>query len=394
MFVALYTLVRVIFYLPVKYLTEERIVADANEHSHFMESVRAIQTLKLFEKESEREAQWQNKFAESLNKHIKIRSWEFSFDGVNRILFGLENILVIYFAAVAVTESLLTVGMLFAFISYKSRFTGSMDNLILKAIEFRMLDIHFDRLADVVFHPKDNLVEKSLTSTKAKNQQLCGQLEIKDLGFSYNAGQEKLLKNISLEISAGDVIAITGQSGCGKTTLMKCMMGLLNKGHGSILFDDTPLEEITDFRKQIAAVMQDDQLLSGSILDNIGCFESKIDQERVFEAARMANVFDDIAKMPMQFNTFVGEMGISLSGGQKQRILLARALYKQPRILFMDEATCHLDTQNESHINSILASLKITRILIAHRPETIRHANRVFQLADGELNDITQQYKR
>ena len=160
------------------------------------------------------------------------------------------------------------------------------------------------------------------------------------------------------------------------------MLGLLLPSDGEVLVDGMPLQQLglANYRRQIAAVMQDDQLLSGSIRDNIVFFEEQPDMARVLECAQMAAVHQDIEQMPMGYNSLIGDMGSALSGGQKQRILLARALYRQPRILFMDEATSHLDTKTESYVSNAIKNLNITRIVIAHRPETIASVDRVIEL--------------
>lgn len=175
-------------------------------------------------------------------------------------------------------------------------------------------------------------------------------------------------------------MAIVGPSGCGKTTLLKCLMGLIEPTEGEVLVDSKPLKHQPHYRSQIASVMQEDQLISGDIADNIACFEPKIDMTKVQHCAQMAQIHEEILKMPMQYNTLVGDMGTSLSGGQKQRIVLARALYREPRILFMDEATSHLDVTNESLINERIKALNITRVLVAHRPETVDSAGRKIKI--------------
>lgn len=320
-----------------------------------------------------------------MNKGISIRRWQIGFDSANKLLFGFENILIIFFAATAVMDNLMTVGMLYAFISYKSRFISAMDSLIAKWIEFRMLDLHFNRLADMVLTGKDQGLENHPAITHLLVQ---GQLSLNNLSFTYSGADTPLFSQLNLHIEAGDTVAIVGPSGGGKTTLLKCMMGLLNPSAGQVLIDGKPLAQVAGFRQQIAAVMQDDQLLSGSIADNIACFDAKPDLQRVVQCAYQACIHDDIIKMAMQYNTLVGDMGASLSGGEKQRILLARALYRQPRVLFMDEATSHLDTQRESIVNQHIQQLKITRIIVAHRPETIQSAQRVLALENGKLTQI------
>ena len=196
-----------------------------------------------------------------------------------------------------------------------------------------------------------------------------------------------VLKGIDLEIRRGESVAIVGASGGGKTTLVKLMLGLLAPTDGKVLAGGIDIRKlgIDRYRKLVGTVMQDDQLFAGSIADNISFFDPAADPASIERHARMASVHDDIAAMPMGYNTLIGDMGAALSGGQKQRILLARALYKQPRILFLDEATSALDVQKERAVNDAVRALRLTRIIIAHRPETIASAERVIVLQGGRV---------
>lgn len=375
--VLLYAVLRFALYRPLRLLTEEQIIAQAKHDTHFMESVRAIQTIKLFQRENDRQSQWQNRLADTINQGIRITRWNIGYDTINRLLFGLENLLVIYFAATAVMGNIFSVGMLYAFLSYKNRFVGAMDALIATWIEMKMLGLHLDRLSDIVFTETE---EQDEFLPGYSSSQLVGKIEVRNLSFQYGETEGAVFKNLNFTIEPGETVAITGSSGCGKTTLLKCLMGLLQPMQGEILIDGHPLKQVLDYRRQIAGVMQDDQLLAGSVADNIACFESHIDFERIIQCAQMACIHDEIIKMPMQYYTLVGDMGNSLSGGQKQRIVLARALYRAPRILFMDEATSHLDVANESLVNDHIRQLAITRILVAHRPETVKSAGRQIEL--------------
>ena len=161
-------------------------------------------------------------------------------------------------------------------------------------------------------------------------------------------------------------------------------MGLLNPTSGEITANGKSVLNSENYRSRIAGVMQDDQLFSGSLMENIACFSSTIDEEKVISSAKFASIHADILNLPMGYQTLVGDMGTSLSGGQKQRIMLARALYKEPEILFLDEATSSLDVANESIINENIKRMMITRIIVAHRPETIRSAGRVIDISNTE----------
>jgi ATP-binding cassette subfamily B protein RaxB len=393
--VALYCLFRYAFYRPLKMLSMEALNAQARHDSHFMESVRAIQTLKLFQRENDRQAQWQNILADSINKNIRIGSWNILYNVINKLFFGLENLIVIYFAAILVMGNVMSLGMLFAFISYKTRFTSSVNGFIRQWIQMRMLDIHFERLADIAFTQAEAIDKHIPPSTKRETasggqvaDSIEGKIEVRNLSYRYSTDSPLILKNVSFIIEAGKTAAIIGPSGCGKTTLLKCLMGLLVPVGGEILVDGKPINQMLHYRGNIAGVMQDDRLLSGSIADNIGCFDPLLDMERVIQCAETANVHAEISNMPMGYNTLVGDMGSALSGGQKQRIVLARALYRRPSILFMDEATSHLDIKNESLVNDHIRELKITRVLVAHRPETIKSADREISLVSkSEFNN-------
>ncbi len=381
--VAIYGLLRWVMYRPFRLLNEEAIIASAKENSHFMESMRAIQTLKMFQRENDRQYQWQNRLADSMNKNIQISRWGIGYSTIKAFLFGLENILVIYFAATAVMGNVISLGMLYAFMSYKDRFIKSMDSLITQWIEFRMLDLHFNRLADIAFTAPENTDQHLLVDDIDLHTQkiIAGKIEVKNLSYRYSEEEPFIFKNMNFVIHAGETVAITGPSGCGKTTLLKCLMGLIKPTEGDILIDDKPLEQIRHYRSQIAGVMQEDQLLSGDIAENIACFSPTLDMQKIAACAQLACIHDDITKLPMQYNTLVGDMGTNLSGGQKQRVILARALYRQPYILFMDEATSHLDVVNEAVVNQHIQQLQITRVLVAHRPETVASAGRQINLA-------------
>ncbi len=350
-----------------------------------MESVRAIQTVKLFQRENDPPGPVAQPPRRCYQQDIRIARWNIGYNTINRLLFGLENLLVIYFAATAVMGNILTVGMLYAFMSYKTRFVASMDALIAKWIELKMLGLHLDRLSDIVFTQVEDIDRPdSWPMSVDQAHALQGKIEVRKLGFQFGEAEAPAFQDVNFTIEAGETVAIVGPSGCGKTTLLKCLMGLLEPTEGEILIDGQPLKKLPNYRSQIAGVMQDDQLLAGTVGDNIACFEPQVDLQRIVHCANMACIHEDIMHMPMQYNTLVGDMGTSLSGGQKQRIVMARALYRAPRILFMDEATSHLDIANESLVNQHIQQLAITRILVAHRPETVASAGRRIQLTAGE----------
>jgi ATP-binding cassette subfamily B protein RaxB len=196
-----------------------------------------------------------------------------------------------------------------------------------------------------------------------------------------------VLRNISLGIDPAESVAIAGPSGCGKTTLVKLILGSLKPTFGEIRYGGVPIEQlgVRAYRKALAVVMQDDMLLAGSLKENICFNDERPDLARIELCARLAKVDADIKRMRMGYETLIADMGSSLSGGQKQRVLLARALYKRPKVLVMDEATSALDVMLERAVNEAISTLNISRIIIAHRPETIASAQRLIALSSGQV---------
>lgn len=375
----IYALLRWVFYHPLRIHTEEKIIASAKESSHFMESIRGIQTIKLFQRENDRQGEWQNRLANTMNKDIKIARWNIGYSALRGLLFGTENLLVSFFAAKAVMNDQISLGMFYAFLSYKTNFISSMDSLIGQFVEFKMLGLYMNRLADIAYSPIEKDAADEINDL-APVEKFRGKIEVRNLSFRYTEASDYVFEDVSFIISPGETVVLTGPSGCGKSTLLKCLMGLIVPTSGEILIDEIPLTKLANYRSRIAGVMQDDQLLSGDIAENIASFSNPIDVELIKECARMASIEEEIIKMPMRFHTLVGDMGTSLSGGQKQRVILARALYRSPDIIFLDEATSHLDADNESIVNRNIAKLNITRVIVAHRAETIRNAGREIRI--------------
>ncbi len=378
---ALYILLRLALYRRFRDLSEASIQAAAQENSNFIETARAIQTIKLFNRESDREGQWLNRHADTVNAGINLGRAQITFATLNRAIFGFEQIITVYLAVNLVVQNVLTVGMVFAFMAYKQHFTTKASELVEKVIQFRLLELHLERLADIAINPLEPGHDRPL----AYATPIQGGLELRNVSFRYSETDRFVLENVNLKVEPGKFVTIMGPSGGGKTTLLKIMLGLLEPTSGEVLVDGKPLNTIgvRVYREQVAAVMQDDTLLSGSIADNICFFDPAFDQNRMVGCAQIAGIHDEIMAMPMAYNSLIGDMGSSLSGGQKQRTLLARALYKNPRILFLDEGTAHLDVAKEREINERLRTLPMTRISVAHRPEMMHGTDSILRIGEG-----------
>jgi len=381
----LYGLLRVSLYGGLRMANEREIVFAAKQQTLFMETIRGIQSIRLFNKGDERVSQWLNIVISQKNCNLRTQRLLLIFKTANQFLFGLENISVILFGAVAVMDNKFSIGMLMAFISYKEQFAKRISSLIDKMYELKMLQLQAARLADIVLTEpeRDKAREIAVPTDTLSNPAIA----IKNLSFRYAEGEPYLIENCNLTIGVEESVAIVGPSGCGKTTLLKLMLGLCKPSAGEVLVHGACIHQmgLTNYRRFVSAVLQEDKLFAGSIADNICFFALDRDDSLIRDCAIQSAIHEEILAMPMGYNTFIGDMGSALSGGQKQRILLARALYRKPKILFLDEATSNLDVTNERIVNTTIRQLKLTRIVIAHRPETIACADRVVELASGRI---------
>jgi ATP-binding cassette subfamily B protein RaxB len=396
--VFIYSACRWFFFYPIKQLNQQILQSDASQQSYFMQSIRAMRTIKLASTEARTQAKWLNHFIDNANQRIRLGQWNIGFSVVNKILFGLENLIVVYIAANLAIQNELSVGMLFAFMSYKGRFVSATATLIDQWIEYKILNVHLARLEDIVYqstecsqNTEDKLSQHAQFQTLAqsKNNPTGASMTVSELAYQHHSNQALLFSNLHLSINSGDCIAIIGASGCGKTSLLHCLLGLNTPTDGTILLNDKRLSPQTRSLHRVAAVMQDDQLLSGSIKDNICQFDEHINIANMISAAKIACVDTDILAMTMQYETLIGDMGSSLSGGQKQRILLARALYQQPELLILDEATSHLDINTEAKVCANLKQLNTSIIMVAHRPQTIASADKIYTLSPLGLTEIS-----
>ena len=387
--VLLYVLLRWALFNAMREATAEQIIHAAKQQTHFLESVRGIQSIRLFGRNEERRASWMNALADQFNADLRIAKLSVSYQTANTLLFSAERVIVIWMAALAVLDNRFSVGMLFAFISYKDQFSQRMASLVDKLFELRMLRLHGERVADIVL----TRAEEDSNDVEVDVEHISPSIEIRNLAFRYADSEPYVLSGLNLAIPAGQCIAVTGPSGCGKTTLMKLLLGLLEPTEGEILIGGVTLANLgmKNYRQLLGTVMQEDSLFAGSIADNISFFAPSPNQQQVQACAQLAAVHAEIAAMPMGFNTLVGDIGSGLSGGQKQRILLARALYKNPKLLVLDEATSHLDVWNEQAVNAAIQKIQLTRVIVAHRPETIAMAQRVVLLHQGKVvQDVMQ----
>jgi ATP-binding cassette subfamily B protein RaxB len=385
-FTTAYTGARMGLLVPLRRRTLEEIALGAREQSTFIETLRAMQSIRLFGAEPLRETTWRNQFAARVNARFRVAIIEVLQDFARNSLIRLQSVVLLFFGARMVMSGELSIGMLLAFIAYSSEFELRSTAFIQQVMQLRLASLHLDRLSDIVHTP----VEHTETTLPGAARSLGGHLELRGVSYRYGRDEPLLFADVDLTVQPGEFVAIAGASGQGKSTLLKLAVGLLEPLDGEVYVDGIPLRTfgLSAFRRQVATVMQEDQLLSGTIADNIAFFDTMPDIDRIHACAEQACIHDEIMRMPMAYDSMVGDMGAVLSGGQKQRVLLARALYRQPAILFMDEGTAHLDVETEENVNRNLKALSMTRVVIAHRPDMLAAADRIVRLESGELHAV------
>jgi len=332
-------------------LVNDQLQKQGSEQSELIETMRGITSIKFAQKELERESIW------------------------NRAFTGMVN------SAVIDPTNTFTVGAFFAFMSYQSMFFSRVESFLGQMIEFSMTRVHLERLSEIVFEEPEPKV-----SELHQVLQQAFKLQLDEVSYSFEADGRPLLQNISASVNEGDRIAIYAPSGTGKTTLLKLLTGIYTPNGGTITMNGTRITktEMTLLRSQAAAVLQDDYLFKGSIVDNITFFDTEPDLERVMGCADLACVHEEIMSMPMNYESFVGEMGTSLSQGQQQRVLIARALYQGKPLLVLDEGTANLDAENEKRLLENLVKIGVTVIFAAHSKNVADYATHIWTIGSDK----------
>lgn len=382
-FVTTLTLTRLLAIPMERSCRQEVLQTGAKQQTRFMENIRCIAVTKNYGIEFERLSEWQNYYAHFVNSNYRLGHLQLSLGTLHGFLSGLDHVATIYLGSAAIFSGQMTIGQLMSFVFLKQNFSGSVAAMLPKLAEIRLLSLELERVSDIVSEePEAGLLETSIRKTE-----ISGAIKTKNLAFSYSAAQPELFHNLSFEIEQGDFLAVSGLSGCGKSTLLKLLLGLDAPSHGEVDVDGYSIAEIgvRQYRSQVAAVLHADGLMSGSLAYNINLELEPLNFERLENACRTSGILDDISQLPMGFNTQVGEMGVTLSAGQVQRILLARALYRHPKILVLDEALSHLSTDVALQIIARIRDTKTTLILVTHNSDLVCLANYSLELTTNPV---------
>ncbi len=375
---AVYVLMRIFTWPLYRQIAEEQIVNEAKVSSHFMETLHGMATIKALSLTRLRSMQWLTLKIDAINSGIRLSRFDMVFGGVSMLVAALDQVIILWLGAGLVIDGTLSLGMFIAFNAYRGEFSSRTVTLVNTLLQLRMLNLHSGRVADIARSEAEPTSQQGLFFENDTAMALYG----RGITYRYDKLSRPVVDDLDITVSAGECVALTGASGSGKTTLMKILAGLTIPEGGNVFVNGRDIHKIgiDNYRRYIACVLQDDKLFAGTIEENIAGFDDEMDRSRVVHCAQLSCIDREIMNMPMGYQTLLSELGSSVSGGQHQRLLIARALYRQPKILFMDEATSHLDLANESRINAAIAALNITRIIIAHRPSTIASADRVIEI--------------
>ncbi|EPZ8125470.1 peptidase domain-containing ABC transporter [Yersinia enterocolitica] len=377
-FTTVYVLIRLLTYGYYRQLSEESLIRGARAGSYFMETLYGIATVKMQGMTARRGTHWLNLEIDTINTGIKVTKMDLLFGGINTLITACDQVVILWLGTSLVINNQMTIGMFVAFSAFRGQFSDRVASLTNFLLQLRMMSLHNERIADIALNEIEN--EKQDIPYEPGIRSIL--LETRDLTYRYDSQSPSVFSNVNIIVMPGESVVIVGPSGSGKTTFMKVLCGLCEPESGKVMINGTDIQQlgINNYYKMIACVMQNDKLFSGSIKENICGFVEDIDELWMTECAKASYIHDDIMKMPMNYETLIGELGEGLSGGQKQRIFIARAIYRKPDILFMDEATSHLDKESEGFVNQAIKQMNFTRIIIAHRESTINSADRVITI--------------
>ena len=363
-------------------LLTENLHTQALSESALIEIIAGIETLKSMGTELDATARWAGLFAAQLNLSVRRGRLAALTESLSTALRVASPLVLLAFGALGVIHGRMSLGSTLALLALAQGVLTPLSSIVSVAGQFQLLGSYIERLDDVLRAPREQT-----PGTWPRAPELRGGIRLDGVSFQYHPSAAEVVRNVSVTIEPGQFVAVVGCSGSGKSTLASLLLGLYRPTRGQILFDGINIAdvEVRSLRRQLGTVNQRPFLFAGSIRANIAASDPTLTLEHIVEAARRASIHDDIARLPLGYETPLSEGGGSLSGGQRQRVALARALARRPAILLLDEATSALDSLSERAVQRELERMGCTRIVIAHRLSTIREADVILVMRDGEL---------
>ena len=363
----------------------ENLEKQAKQQSFLVQLLGGIETLKCSGVEQQAVENWSNLYADEVNVELRRGVMDAKVDVIRQSIATLAPVLLLTVGAISVMKGKMTLGTMLAMNSLANSLFGPLSALVESALDIQLARPHIDRVDDVLQTATEQDPDAIQTAHEIR-----GHIAARELSFRYANNMPLVVDGVTLDIPAGSSVAIVGPSGSGKTTLLNLLAGLYQPSSGSVLYDGRRLAEldVRGVRRQVGFVPQHPYVFGASLRENIALTRPDADLDRIMAAARVACLHDDILAMPMGYDTPVADGGASLSGGQRQRIALARAVLRQPAVMFIDEGTSALDNATEARVIANIERLRCTRITIAHRLTTIQNADVILVMVAGTLAEV------
>jgi ABC-type bacteriocin/lantibiotic exporter with double-glycine peptidase domain len=356
--------------------------AQAHCQSYLVQMLYGIETLKATGSEQRAVTRWSNLFVDQVNLTVDRGRLMAVTDSIAAASSAAAPLALVAFGAVQVLEGSMAIGSMLAVVALATGFLLPLRTLLETVLLLQSLAGYAARIDDVLSAEPEYDGRQALAAPK-----LSGGIELSRVSFRYSLQGPAVLSNISLRIEPGETVAMVGRSGSGKSTLGRLLIGLLMPSDGQVLYDGHDLATLDrkGLRRQIGVVPQAPHIFSGSIRDNLALCAGEASDDAITAASRRACIHEEIAAMPMGYDTPIADGAATLSGGQRQRLALARALVHEPALLLLDEATSSLDAATERAVMRSLSQLRCTRIVIAHRLSTVANADRIFVFDAGRV---------
>jgi ABC-type bacteriocin/lantibiotic exporter with double-glycine peptidase domain len=355
---------------------------QAKAHSYMVQMLGGMETLKCAGAERMGLEKWSNLYTDELNIKMRRARAQSYVDGIKGAVAALGPMLILTLGATSVMSGKMSLGTMLAMNSLSTSLFGPLSALVGSALELQLVKGHMDRIDDVLQTTVEQDRDKAVLPPRLR-----GHVTVKNLSFKYGEQAPLVVQDISLDIPPGAAVALVGPSGSGKSTLLNLLSGLYKPTTGDIQYDSRPLHEmdLRAVRQQIGVVPQHPFIFGGTMRENIALGAPSTQLDRIMHAAKLSCLHDDIAAMPMTYDTVISDGGGSLSGGQRQRVAIARSILRNPTLMLLDEATSALDNQTEARVIENLEKLRCTRITVAHRLSTVRNADLIVVMDKGRV---------
>lgn len=391
-FIPMYIANTVYFTPKLKNIANEIFVANSNSQSLLIEALKGIEAVKATANEYYARSRWEDSFVDTVNLGYRSAKLSLISSSIAQLIQLGSTVVILYYGAILVMAGQLSIGELMGFNMLMGSVTGPILQMVQLWDSLQEIRISVERVSDINNVKPEQPPVTTSDKMPVVLPEIKGRIEFRNVKFRYG-GEETpyVLNGFNLVIEPGQTVALVGPSGCGKSTVIRMVMGFNEATFGEVLIDGIDIKQLdlSSYRRQIGVVLQDSFLFSETVAQNIALGDPVPDMEAVRRAARLASADEFIVRLPLGYQTKVGEKGVQVSGGQRQRICIARALYRQPRILIFDEATSALDNESEQRIQENMRSILANRtaIMIAHRLSTIKEADSICFIENGQLQE-------